>query len=128
MPNIEITFKLPKNGFMKVISKAIEKELKLVSVEIQQRLEREIKEVHRYQHRERNLRDATKYKGDVTKKDGLKIYVDLDEAFYGKFIIEGHGTWKPDDYLTNALEKYKPWILKKVDTALSKAASKFNNS
>jgi hypothetical protein len=111
------------NEMKQFIGADMERELRIAEKEISERILKSAKEDHRYQHRTKNLRDATKVEGHINSKvkNGLRVYVDLEQAPYAKYVIRGHGTWALDPFIDNAIETNKQWIFARLQLAIDKA-------
>ena len=120
---------MPTLPLQQKFDRILNKHLKIAVIEITKRLQHTAKEEHRYKHRTRNLRNAT----DVTYKENedyfdITLKVDNSKASYGKYIIRGHGTWKADPFLNNALKTEESYIYQRVQQAVDNAVSEMNNS
>jgi hypothetical protein len=107
----------------KFVGTELSKELRKAEKEISDRILRSAKEDHRYTHRTKNLRDATKVKGHINSsvKNGLQIYIDLEKAPYGKYVVRGHGTWAMDPFIDDSIEKNKVWVFARLQQAIDNA-------
>jgi len=88
-------------------------------------------ESHRYKHRTRNLRNSTKIKDKSPKlntKIDLVLYVDEAKAPYAKFIVNGHGSWQPDEFLEKAIDDNKVWIEQRLLQAMNNASIQIKRS
>lgn len=116
-------------GFLSKFEGYVHKEMIKAEADIKARLLLSAREeTHRYKHQTRNLRNATKVKGELTMRKGLVLYVDLNQAEYGKYIIGGHGTWKPDTYIEKAITDNEQWIQNRIQKAIDGAVIAFNRS
>lgn len=77
--------------------------------------------VHRFKRRtgtlQRSIRVLKRVRGGTVMQDG-KI------ADYGYWVHEGHGTWAPDRFFTNAWERNQNYFDGLVDKALRRALRK----
>jgi len=105
------------------IGKDFEDELKKAEKDISERLIKSAKDIHRFENRTNNLERAIKTSGHIkdTVKYGIRLYVDLDEAPYAKYVIRGHGTWAIDAFIDKAVEMNKAWIFQRLQLALDNA-------
>jgi hypothetical protein len=117
---------IPTGGFFAALQNFFNVELRKAEADISKRLLYSAREEHRYDHQSRNLRNATKLKGKLTGTEGLILYVDLNKADYAKYIITGHGSWKSDPFITEALETNSAWIQQRIALAVDGAIVKFN--
>ena len=123
--------KIPNNFLLKY-KKVFKEELLNAEADIIERLLFDAKEVHRYQHRFKNLRDATLIKGSLLNRKGLLLYVDLSKAYYGEYIINGthnkNGStrWAPDDFIDNAMKNNTQWIIERLRSATNTATHTAN--
>ncbi len=72
--------------------------------------------VHRYKRRTGALQGATVAKATKMEIEG---YIDESKAYYGKFVHEGHHSWAPDRFLTDAFASAENSIIKDIDSAIS---------
>jgi hypothetical protein len=117
---------IPTGGFFNTLKNFFNVELRQAEKEIGDKLLKDAREEHRYTHQTRNLRNATKIKGRLTIKKGLVLYVDLRKADYAEYVINGHGSWKEDNFIYEAVERNKYWIYNRVQKAIDGAVVKFN--
>lgn len=116
---IELEFKLESidipsvREFRKAIRKGLVRGNKLVKTEAQ--------DIHRYNHRTRKLRRATKSRSIKTL--GLRTYIDEQVADYGKYVHEGHGTWGADRFIDDSVKRneknIEKFIIEEIDKYLS---------
>lgn len=114
------------SGFFSQMESYMHKEFLKAQEDIKQRLLRSARENHQYKHRTRNLRNATKVKGQLVHEKGLELYVDLRKADYGEYIITGHGSWDPDPFINKAVEDNERWINERISKAVNDAVIAFN--
>ena len=95
---------------------ALRKELKQQITEIQSTARKE----HRYKTRTGQLEKSVSTK---IEDNGLVGEVGLDDSIadYGKYVVQGHGTWEPDQFLEEALEKREPFIQDAFEKAIKEA-------
>jgi len=122
---IKMTIKFPRN-LMQRFMDLFNKKLRDAESRINEKLLHDAREIHRYKHDTRNLRNATKIKGKVTDPKGLLLYVDLNKADYGEYIIKGQRSWKGDPFLDQAMEKNAEYIQEQIQTAVNGATIEFN--
>jgi hypothetical protein len=102
---------LPKR-FKKKVTKALQKELTAVQMEARQ--------THRFQKRTGDLQRAIHTGIDPSELSG-EVYIDDDWAPYGVFVVDGHGTWEPDPFLDDALDKKSNEIDDAINNAIDEA-------
>lgn len=109
-------------GFDK-FNRDLEKNVEKVEKESISRLEKTAREIHRYRPRTGKLQRATKGRVVESKKDvsGVELYIDRGVAPYGLYIHDGHRSWAPDTFVTDAMEKHEEEISKKYEKAFSDA-------
>jgi Bacteriophage protein of unknown function (DUF646). len=95
------------------MEQALRKELKNQLTEIQLQAQK----THRYQTRTGMLEKSVTTK---VEDNGLVGEVGLDDSIadYGRYVVEGHGTWAPDPFLEEALEKREPFIQDAFEKAI----------
>jgi len=123
-------------GFFSALEKFLYEEFLQAEKDIKLRLLRTAKEQHKYRHRSRNLRNATKIKGRLSQRKGLRLYVDFEMAPYAGFIITGQRvdprfgvvTVKTgaDPFLTNAVKVNRKWINQRLEKAAGNAVIQYN--
>jgi len=114
-------------GFLSSFEGYVHKEMVKAEADIKARLLMSAREEsHRYKHQTRNLRNATKVKGELTQRKGLVLYIDLNQASYGKYIVEGQRSWKPDSFIEKSIADNEEWIQQRLQKALDKAVVNFN--
>lgn len=127
MSSLSVSVPITLNVNFRSFNKFLTSELAKAEADIIERLLYDAKETyHRYNHRTKNLRDATKMEGKLLSKKGLVLKVDLKKAKYGKYIIEGFKSWSPDPFLDTAYDKNKEWIYERIDRALKNTVIKMN--
>jgi hypothetical protein len=74
---------------------------------------------HEYKSQSGNLSRSTTY---TISRDGLSAELFLDEgiAKYGKWVHDGNGKWKPDQFLYKAVDKNEDEIVEAIDDAVGK--------
>ena len=127
---------LPTGGFFNSLRNLFDKELRDAERDIKKRIEYSAKEEHNYNHQTRNLRNATKTKGALSSKNGLELYIDLNKAPYGEFIVTGQrndprsGVVKvktgADPFIDNAIKTNETWIYQRIQQAVDGAVISFN--
>lgn len=114
-------------GFLSSFENYVHKEMLKAEADIKARLLKSAREeTHRYKHQTRNLRNSTKVKGELLQRKGLSLYIDLNQAEYGKWIVEGHGTWKADPFIEKTIADNREWIQQRLQKALNDAIMDFN--
>lgn len=137
--NVSVTVDgLPSGGFFASFKRFFNIQLRKAEVDIKKRLLHDAREEHKYTHRSRNLRNATKVKGSILGKNGLELYVDMNQARYGGFIITGErddprfGIVKvksgPDPFIDKAIDNNEQWITKRLQQAINGAIVQFNRT
>ncbi len=76
---------------------------------------------HRYRHRTRTLMRSTTPVLNKSLNVGLQA-----TAFYAPFVINGHGTWLPDPFIDNALQKNRAFVRNQYKTVAARAVRKYN--
>ncbi|MCF8012576.1 MAG: hypothetical protein K9L56_15000 [Clostridiales bacterium] len=98
--------------------------LKDATVEIKKLLSKYAKNNHRYVSDTGKLKRNTKVK-DNSKGDylnfNLELYVDEKEVYYGRYIIKGHRSWSPDNFLEKAYNKNENKINEIIRRSVNKA-------
>ncbi|MCP4985026.1 MAG: hypothetical protein GY928_02830 [Colwellia sp.] len=103
--------------------------LNLALIKIGRKLETDGKQKHRYERRSGKLIADTGYK--ITKSK-LGFLLNFGLGFdptnaarkYGKSVHEGHGTWKPDQFIYKAVKKNKLFIDNEINKAIKKVTKK----
>ncbi len=107
--------------------------LNLALMKIGRKLETDGKQEHRYTLRSGSLNRDVGYKiftrkGATFKAITLKFGLGFDPTNaarkYGKSVHEGHGTWKPDQFIYKAVKKNKLFINKTINDAIKKVTKK----
>lgn len=80
---------------------------------------------HRYKHRTGNLKNATRFWVNKAKAR-VRLYISEEQADYGKYVHEGHGTWKEDRFIDNAILKNQDYINSEMNEAIAEAAAEWN--
>ena len=81
-----------------------------------------------YQNQTGRLRKSTKAEGtfgDDLKKS-IDLYVDLSQAPYGEYVIDGHGSWDGDPFIDETMQVLQPKITMMITTFINKAVTEFN--
>lgn len=115
------------------LSRDVQTEISKAMIVIKKRLRRYAREninsggAHRYENDTGLLKRSTTYR-TIQKQNSIEvqIYVDNKKAPYGKYIINGFGTWKADGFLDKTLIDNEEWILKTLNKAVNNATVKFN--
>lgn len=78
---------------------------------------------HRYQTHTRKLEESVQTR---ILKDGLigQIYLENSIADYGVYVHEGHGTWDPDRFLDEAIERQETEINEAMGLAIQEGIRK----
>jgi len=106
----------------------LNRELKTASFDISKRLMKTARDSHRYTKRTGNLTNNTVTMGNLSDDNGLKLFVDLNKANYGLYVIKGHRSWGEDAFLNNALDVNYTWIVKTIQNAVDRAIDSLNRS
>jgi hypothetical protein len=101
-------------GIMKITEDAFEDAFK----ELAPRIEAYAKSNHRYQDQTGNLTRSTRA---TAIDDGLRLFA---SANYAQYIARGHGTWRPDPWLEDAMTENKKLIEDVIAKHLDKAFNK----
>lgn len=124
--SIEFTYKIPTEGLFKPFKGILDRNLSDAMKKIQKRLTMEVRTIHRYKQKTKNLRKATRTKRKRGRVHSVFVWVDEGKASYAKFVIGGQRSWKPDRYVNRALQKNRGWILATIQEALDKSVDEFN--
>jgi len=107
--------------------------LNLALIKIGRKLETDAKRDHRYKRRSGKLQEDTGYKvftrkgvtfRAITLKFGLGFGRTKAAKKYGKSVHEGHGTWRPDQFIYKAVKKNKLFIDREINEAIKKVTKK----
>lgn len=130
--NIKVTLPDLEGAF----EEEVNKELKSISTKVGRSLATQAKTKHRYNHRTRTLRNATRWHGSLSTpkrgaSKGITLKVDETKAKYAKFIIggfkhRGGSVWTPDPFIDNALKIKEQPIKAQIFWAIQRAIKKVN--
>lgn len=90
-----------------------------LSIEIA-KVQEEARRTHRHRTRTGTLRESLQTKVEQSGY-AAELYVESDMADYGIFVVQGHGTWAPDNFLEQALTKKESEIVQGLDNAVEHA-------
>jgi hypothetical protein len=95
------------------IVRSVAKEMKNQVTEVQ----REARKTHRFETHTGMLEKSVQTE---ILDNGLtgEIYLEDSIADYGVYVHEGHGSWKPDQFLDEALKKREPEIRDRMEHAI----------
>ena len=81
-----------------------------------------------YENQTGRLRKSTKAEGTFGHdlKKSIDLYVDLSQAPYGEYVIEGHGTWKGDPFIDETIKVLEPKITEIIINFFNEATMEFN--
>lgn len=117
----EITNDLDFGGLNDIMARHINKKLHKIGYFLAEYA----KKNHRYNHRTGNLKRSTRFW--VNKSiSRVRLYISEQQAHYGKYVHEGHGTWKPDRFIDNAIKRNKDYIDREVAEAMRDATKEWN--
>jgi hypothetical protein len=96
-----------------------------VQSNVQQALSREIAKVQdaarrTHRHRTRTGTLSRSLQTTVAKSEA-ELYIEDSISEYGEFVVSGHGSWAPDQFLEQALVKKEAEIVKSVEDAVEHA-------
>jgi len=97
------------------LRRELRKELKQQTVEVQKLARKE----HRHTTRTGSLNSSIQRKEDERELTG-EVFFDTGIANYGPYVHEGHGSWKPDQFLYQAIEKREPMIISALENAVKR--------
>lgn len=117
---------IPSGGFFDAWGRYYKSELRSAEADIKRELLKEARNNHRYKSQTGKLQNATKVRGGLDQRETLELYIDLNAAPHGEFIIKGARGNAPDDFLTKALRTKKSWITNRLQQAADKATIRFN--
>ena len=121
MGNLEVTLDIPQWLSGDVFGRILSEELYNINQTVTGRLLRGAQhQYHRYRRLTGNLRRSTIVTGSLGDEDGFKLWVDLNQAEYGKYIIRGHGSWDPDPFLDKTVDASREWIIQQVRDAVDR--------
>jgi hypothetical protein len=107
-------------NFMGALPEKLERELRIEMKNQLVGLQEEAMKDHRYETHTRKLEESVQWKISSDGKVG-EVYLDDSIADYGKWVIRGHGTWAPDEFLEKALTKREEDIRKGFEEAVERA-------
>lgn len=99
-----------------LLIKYLDQEFDKIIVTLAKMIVETAKKEHRYKNRSGKLTKSIDWYYNHTVNQ-LQIYA---SAKYAQYVIRGHGTWRPDPFIENAIKKH----LKHIDDILQKAANK----
>jgi hypothetical protein len=123
---LEIT--IDTHGLLDAFAKIPGELRKALRVEMKDQLTQVQREA-RVTHRHSNLSVKRRYRltGNLNRSVTVQIDpsgmigevgLDLQKAYYGPYVHEGHGSWKPDRFLDAALLKQEPKLRVGLENAL----------
>jgi hypothetical protein len=98
------------------VQTAVRQELTKQAILIQQEARRK----HRYTSRSGRLNQAVKTSVDSSGMSS-EVFIESDIADYGLYIVEGHGSWEPDQFLDEATQTREKEIEDSVTRAIESA-------
>jgi len=124
---------------LKELPQQLERELRLASKRVAVKVEKEAKSKHRFTTRTGRLVKSIKGYGSASVSDSSITKKKLDTEVrivlhneghplgtdYGKYVHEGHGSWSPDRFVFDAIERNKKRIINAWDEAIEKVAKGF---
>ena len=120
MFNSSVTFKFDPGLLDSLIKKHIDKAMKQLAVQIAN----DAKLNHRYKSRSGKLRKSTTYWINQSEQK-FAVYVS-EQANYGQYVINGHGTWKADPFIEEAFKKNEGLIKDTYNNAVKSAVQEWN--
>ena len=126
---MQINFDLkPFLGAMKEIPEAVKRELRKEMKQQGVEIQKLARNVHRHQTRTNSLNNSIEERFDnetLTETVGFNPGVSVvgkpgKKVNYGKYVHEGHGKWKPDRFLYEAIQKREPLIVAALESAVKR--------
>lgn len=123
--SISVKYEVPQ-GMQTKFNKMLADELKKAEKQIGKLLVSYAKNNHRFESRTGRLEGAIKIRGNLNT--GLEVYIDLNQADYGRYIVKGQRTWKADKFMEQALSNNESQIQEIMERAVNDAVLRFNRS
>ena len=129
MSDVSITVDFDDGAIPRDFNRFYNQEIKKAEELIKNRLLRFAKTKHRYTNRTHNLQEQTEVQKGLSEKiSAMNMFVNLDEAPYGQFIIKGFKSWVSDPFLNNALDANEAWIYRTIEKAVEAAVTLTNKA
>lgn len=114
----------------KSLSELFDEEYKKALPRMRMKLKRSAQRHHRFKNRTHDLKNSVGTRHDKEHKK-LTLVAPVVSPFYNipyaQYIIRGHGTWLPDPFLQDALDREDDYIKEQYQKAMNIAVDRFNN-
>jgi hypothetical protein len=105
---------------LRTLKSFVEEENDKARFKIAKKLQSYARRYHRYKHKTRTLMRSTV---PVYGDNAISITA---TAEYATFVINGHGTWAPDQFLENALYRNREFVKNQYKTVVARGVAAFN--